>query len=219
MKTGILLCGCGIGDGSCVEEVMLTYLALDKHQMEYVPLAISENQHEVANHYTTKKTSETRNTLIESARIGRGVIEDLCHFDTDQLDGLIIPGGMGIFKNISSYMADKDSFSVHPEVERLIKKMYDQQKPIGGICASTILIAKSISESFSSNLKVCTFNNAYKDLLTSLKTKVINCPANDVVVDADNKIVTTPAFMASKNMYEIALGIDKLVKIMVQLSK
>lgn len=31
MSVGVLLSGCGIGDGSQIEEVMLTYLALDKY--------------------------------------------------------------------------------------------------------------------------------------------------------------------------------------------
>lgn len=217
MKTGILLCGCGIGDGSAVEEVMLTYLALDKRQIEYTPLAINESQHDVANHFAEKLTGEKRNILIESARIGRGIIADLGRFDNDQLDGLIIPGGMGLFKNISTYMAEKDNFTVHPAVKKLIENMYAQQKPIGGICASSLIIAGSLSKSLHSNMKVCTFSDAYKEVLAGLKVKAINCPADGVIVDAENKIVTTPAFMASKNMHEIFFGIDKMVKTMVQL--
>ena len=31
MKYLVLLAGCGLGDGSCIEEVILTYAALDKY--------------------------------------------------------------------------------------------------------------------------------------------------------------------------------------------
>ncbi len=30
MKSLVLLAGCGLGDGSCIEEVILTYLALEQ---------------------------------------------------------------------------------------------------------------------------------------------------------------------------------------------
>lgn len=38
MSIGVLLSGCGIGDGSQIEEVILTYLALDKYGMDYICL-------------------------------------------------------------------------------------------------------------------------------------------------------------------------------------
>ena len=39
MKCLVLLAGCGLGDGSCIEEVILTYTALDKYGCDYTPLA------------------------------------------------------------------------------------------------------------------------------------------------------------------------------------
>lgn len=50
MSVGVLLSGCGIGDGSQIGEVMLTYLALDKYGLEYVPMAPDKNQKQVMNH-------------------------------------------------------------------------------------------------------------------------------------------------------------------------
>ena len=39
----------------------------------------------------------------------------------------------------------------------------------------------------------------------------VPCPVDDIVVDEDNKIVTTPAYMLAQNIAEAASGIDKLV--------
>lgn len=39
MKCLVLLAGCGLGDGSCIEEVILTYVALDKYGCDYTPVA------------------------------------------------------------------------------------------------------------------------------------------------------------------------------------
>ena len=69
MKIGILLSGCGLGDGSQIEEVMLTYLALDKYGVDYIAFAPNKVQYDVINHYTEKVQSKERNILIESARI------------------------------------------------------------------------------------------------------------------------------------------------------
>ena len=38
MKCLVLLAGCGLGDGSCIEEVILTYTALDKYGCDYTLL-------------------------------------------------------------------------------------------------------------------------------------------------------------------------------------
>ena len=40
MKYLVLLAGCGLGDGSCIEEVILTYVALDKYGCDYVDVAL-----------------------------------------------------------------------------------------------------------------------------------------------------------------------------------
>ena len=39
MKCLVLLAGCGLGDGSCIEEVILTYVVLDKYGCDYTPVA------------------------------------------------------------------------------------------------------------------------------------------------------------------------------------
>ena len=39
MKYLVLLAGCGLGDGSCIEEVILTYAALAQHGCAYTPVA------------------------------------------------------------------------------------------------------------------------------------------------------------------------------------
>ncbi|MFN2821860.1 isoprenoid biosynthesis protein ElbB, partial [Escherichia coli] len=39
----------------------------------------------------------------------------------------------------------------------------------------------------------------------------VPCPVDDIVVDEDNKIVTTPAYMLAQDIAQAASGIDKLV--------
>ena len=89
-----------MGDGSQIEEVMLTYLALDKYGVDYIAFAPNKMQYDVINHYTEKVQSEERNILIEAARIGRGRIKDIKDVKSEEIDTIILPGGLGVFVNL-----------------------------------------------------------------------------------------------------------------------
>lgn len=39
----------------------------------------------------------------------------------------------------------------------------------------------------------------------------MTCPVDDIVIDGDNNIITTPAYMQETSIAEVAKGIDKLV--------
>ena len=54
-------------------------------------------------HTAGAPTEETRNVLKESARIARGNISALQMLDVEKFDILLIPGGFGAAKNLSSF--------------------------------------------------------------------------------------------------------------------
>lgn len=123
MKYLVLLAGCGLGDGSCIEEVILTYTVLDKYGCDYTPTAEDASVQSV-NHLTEQMT-EKRNVLIESARIGRGRIKDIREIDFEEYDALIIPGGIGLLNNY------RDSDVIEACVTHFISK----KKPVASMCA------------------------------------------------------------------------------------
>ena len=84
MKYLVLLAGCGLGDGSCIEEVVLTYAALDKYGCDYTPVAEDVSVQSV--NHLTEEIAEKRNILIEAARIGRGRIKDIREVDFAEYD-------------------------------------------------------------------------------------------------------------------------------------
>lgn len=212
MSIGVLLSGCGIGDGSQIEEVMLTYLALDKYGIDYICLAQDKNQYHTFDHFNERiEESENRNVLKESARIGRGNIKALHDISIDELDGLILPGGLGVFKNLSNYLLEKENFIIDKDVDKLIKDMYLSEKPIAAMCAATVLIAKSLVNE-SKQLKLCTSNNAHRKILEINNVIVKEISSTEAYVDKENRIVTTPAFLGTQNLYEMKIGIDEMVK-------
>ena len=82
----VILSGSGNQDGSEIHEATLTLWAIHKNGAEYQCYAPDIPQHHVLNHLTGKEMDETRNVLIESARIARGDVKDLAEFNQARHD-------------------------------------------------------------------------------------------------------------------------------------
>ena len=95
-KIGVVLAGCGVYDGAEIHEAVITLLAIDRAGAEAVCMAPDVNQMHVINHLTGEESEgETRNVLVESARIARGAIKNIADVKADDLDALFFPGGLG----------------------------------------------------------------------------------------------------------------------------
>ena len=80
-KFAVVLAGSGVFDGAEIHEATLTLYAIMKHGAAYEIFAPDIPQHHVINHVTGEEMNETRNVLIESARIARGAIRDLKEYN------------------------------------------------------------------------------------------------------------------------------------------
>ena len=217
MKVGVLLSGSGVQDGSEIHESVLTALSLEKSRAEIVFMAPNIDQMHVMNHYTGQEMDEFRNVLVESARIARGNIKDLAEIRGEDLDALIIPGGLGVAKNLSDYAMSGSECSVNPDVYRLVVEMLISKKPIGAICIAPAMMSKILSEqNLSANLTVGSDAATSKDI-EAMGSQHQNCSTMEVVVDVKNKIVSTPAYMDAKSISEVAEGIEKLVNEIVSM--
>ena len=217
MKVGVLLSGSGVQDGSEIHESVLTALFLEKTRVEIVFMAPNIDQMHVMNHYTGQEMDEFRNVLVESARIARGNIKDLAEIRGEDLDALIIPGGLGVAKNLSDYAMSGSECSINPDVYRLVVEMLISKKPIGAICIAPAMMSKILFEqNLSANLTVGSDATTSKDIKT-MGSQHQNCSTREVVIDVKNKIVSTPAYMDAKSISEVAEGIEKLVNEIVSM--
>jgi enhancing lycopene biosynthesis protein 2 len=216
-KVGVLLSGCGVFDGSEIHEAVLTLLALDRAGSEIVCMAPDMDQLHVINHLTQEETKEKRNVLVESARIARGKIKNLKDVKASDLDALIMPGGSGAAKNLSTFASQGADAQVNPEVKRLLNEMISAAKPIGAICIAPATLTKALSEK---NPRVTIGN----DLNTAQVIEKMggihsSCTVDMIHVDEKNNIVTTPAYMLGPSIKDIAVGIEKLVNKVVSMIK
>lgn len=127
MKYLVLLAGCGLGDGSCIEEVILTYTVLDKYGCDYTPVA--ENISVQSVNHLTEQTAENRNLLSEAARVGRGRIKDIREIDFEEYGALVIPGGIGLLNNY------RNSSMIRACVSHFISKILSAKRNLSLPCA------------------------------------------------------------------------------------
>ena len=74
----VILAGSGVYDGSEINEVVLTLLALEEQGVEYQCFAPDIDQAHVVNHLSGDEQNQTRNVLQEAARIRSWQCEGCC---------------------------------------------------------------------------------------------------------------------------------------------
>ena len=207
-KIGIVLSGCGVNDGSEIHEAVITMLELDKAGADMLLMAPNIDQLHVINHATGEELNDSRNVLVESARISRGDIEDIAVVTSENVDALIFPGGFGVAKNLSDYAMAGVECSVNPDVLRLSREVHNEGKPIGAICIAPAIMATILSG--KTELTVGLDEQTASDI-DAMGAKHVLCPVDEIVVDKEKKVVSTPAYMEAQSIKEAALGIEKLV--------
>ena len=210
-KIGVILSGCGVYDGSEIHEAVITLLAIDRAGAEAVCMAPNIEQMHVINHLVGEPAEgESRNVLVESARIARGDIRDIADVSVKDFDALILPGGFGAAKNLCNFAVKGPDCDVNPEVARLIKDVVAAQKPLAAVCIAPALLAKVLGPVNSPALTIGD-NEEVAGALTKMGATHIQCPVKETVVDRENKIVSSPAYMLAGSISEAADGIEKTV--------
>lgn len=210
MKTiAVILSGCGVFDGSEIHEAVSTLLALDLAGAEYHCFAPNMSQTQVMNHLTRELKSETRNVLEEAARIARGKIHDIKEADVTAFDAAIYPGGMGAALNLSNFASKGADMSVNPDVLHFAIAMKNAGKPQGFICIAPVMISKIYGPGMDQTIG---HDEATKSAIEKMGGKHIDCAVTGVVVDAQHKVVSTPAYMLANRISEVFAGVSELVK-------
>lgn len=213
-RVGVVLSGCGVYDGSEIHESVLTLLALDRAGAQVACFAPDKAQKNVINHVTQQSMSESRNVLTESARIARGNIQSLSQANSSQLDALIVPGGLGAAKNLSDFAEKGADCSVDSQLKQLVQAMHQAKKPQGFICIAPALLPRLLD----THVRLTIGNDIdTAEVIDAMGGEHVICPVDDIVVDSENYIVTTPAYMLANSISEVALGIEKLVHRVLEL--
>ncbi len=212
-KIAVVLAGNGVFDGAEIHEATLTLLSIANNGAEYQCFALDINQAHVVNHITGEEMPETRNVLIEAARIARGNIKPLSEYKAENFDAIIFPGGFGVAKNLCTFAFDGADCSVNPEVETAIRNTVVAEKPIGALCISPALIAKVLGD-----VEVTIGEDeGTANAIETLGATHIKTTHGEVVVDEKYKVITTPCYMLDATITQIATGAENAVKKLLEI--
>ena len=220
MKIGVLLSGCGVYDGAEIQEVVLTLLAIEEIGAIAVPISIDKEQHHVVNHISGEEMSESRNMLIESARISRGSIENITNLSPADIDALIIPGGFGNAKNLTDWAFKGPKGTILPEVKLLLVNLMNIGKPIAALCVSPVVLSKAFEDSgIKLNMTIGSSNEKSPYDIASFENGMQQCDVTtssagvkEIIIDRENKIVSAPCYMMEANILEVRKNIRSAVE-------
>ncbi len=207
-KIAIVLAGNGVYDGAEIHETTMTMLAIHQAGASCQCFAPDIDQMHVMNHFTGKEMNESRNVLVEAARIARGDIKPLDELEMKDYDAVIIPGGFGVAKNLCTFAKDGPDCTVDVEVERVIKETHQQGKPIGALCISPVVVTKVLGD-----VEVTIGSDPdTMQAIGKMGGKHTKTTHGEVVVDEKNKVYTTPCYMLESNIGQIYDGASGVVK-------
>lgn len=208
-RVAVVLSGCGVYDGAEIYESTLTLLHLSRSGAQVQCFAPDIPQMHVVNHLTGEVApSETRNVLVEAARLARGNVKPVTEAHVKDFDALIVPGGFGAAKNLSDFAVQGASMQVQKDFLAFAQAMHKAGKPVGLICIAPTMAAAicgaGVKTTIGNDVDTAAAINA-------TGAQHCECTVRETCVDRDRKLVTTPAYMLAQSIAEADAGISKLV--------
>ncbi|EGQ9573374.1 isoprenoid biosynthesis glyoxalase ElbB [Vibrio sp. Vb2880] len=214
-KVAVILSGSGVYDGSEIHEAVLALYAIEKAGATWHCFAPNIDQLHVINHLTGDEMDETRNVLIESARIARGNIDDVAKLNVDEYDALLLPGGFGAAKNLTDFAVSGAECSINTHVAQACRAFANAKKPAGYLCISPVIIPMIYEQGVKGTVGN---DEAVSIAFNQMGGEHTTCPVEDIVFDEKHLVLSTPAYMLAENISQAASGIKKLVSKLIKIA-
>lgn len=211
-KIAVILSGCGVYDGTEIHEACAALLALRRAGAEIVACAPSGPQLHVVDHFAgAPAAGQTRDILVESARLIRGAIRPLAGLQASEVDGVLLPGGFGAAKNLCTFASDGADCRVHPEVEAFLRGARALRRPIAAMCIAPVILARVFGAGGKPRVTIGN-DAATAALVEAMGARHEACAPTGVVVDEEARLLCTPAYMLTDDLPDVFDGAEALVK-------
>ncbi|MDW3135501.1 isoprenoid biosynthesis glyoxalase ElbB [Vibrio sp. 1288] len=214
-KVAVILSGSGVYDGSEIHEAVLALYAIEKAGATWHCFAPNIDQLHVINHLTGDEMDETRNVLIESARIARGNIDDVAKLNVDEYDALLLPGGFGAAKNLTDFAVSGAECSINTHVAQACRAFANAKKPAGYLCISPVIIPMIYEQGVKGTVGN---DEAVSIAFNQMGGEHTTCPVEGIIFDEKHLVLSTPAYMLAENISQAASGIEKLVSKLIKIA-
>jgi enhancing lycopene biosynthesis protein 2 len=120
-----------------------------------------------------------------------------------------VPGGFGAAKNLSDFAINGEAIAVNEQVLSVCQAFAKAKKPAGYMCIAPVMIPLIYGKNVTATIGNDT---ALAESLNNIGLVHQCCEVNDIVVDEERQLVSTPAYMLATSLVEAASGINKLVE-------
>jgi enhancing lycopene biosynthesis protein 2 len=204
-RIAVVLSGSGVFDGSEIHEACAALLELQRRGAKAVCCAPTGPQMHVIDHQAgAPSEGESRDIRSEAARIARGAVATPAEIDVDAIDGVLMVGGFGAAKNLCDFAVEGANCSVNDEVATFLRAAHSAGKPIGAMCIAPVILGRL----FGDDHPRLTIGKDPETAaaLEKMGVQHVECDVRDCVVDEDQRIVTTPAYMLAGDIEEVFDG-------------
>ncbi|MFZ4573233.1 MAG: isoprenoid biosynthesis glyoxalase ElbB [Phycisphaerales bacterium] len=216
----VVLCGSGRSDGSEITEAVSTLVHLSRLGLTYRCFAPDAPQTEIVNHATGKLMpgNQSRNMMVESARISRGEISPITSLLAADFDAVVFPGGNGLAKNLCDFASKGAECVVMPDVERVIREFHAAKKGIGLICIAPVLAARVLGARMNGpGCKVTIGSDAgAAGKIAEMGSTNVPKGVGEAYLDEKNRVYSTPAYMYDAKPHEVFEGIGRMIEMMAR---
>ena len=219
-RVAVILSGCGVFDGAEIHEATLALLALDQRGAKAIVAAPDVPQAKVHDHLGGGDAKdETRNVLVEAARIARGEIRPVSDLKPGDCDAVLLPGGYGAALNLSNLATAGADLAIEPSTAAFLKAAYQAGKPLGALCIAPPILAKVLADLGVKGVRMTIGNDpGTAGVIHALGQAHVECVASSYVADTDRKVVTCPAYMRAGGIAELWMGIDAAVGALLEMA-
>ncbi len=209
-RVAVILAGCGSQDGSEIQEATLLLYALSAAEYSVQCFAFNREQAHVVNHLKGEVVEgESRNQMVESARIARGDVKEISELVVSDFDALLLPGGFGHAKNICTFAFDGLDLTVAPEVRATIEAFHSAGKPIAAMCIAPITLCATIK---GVTVTLGPLGELTDSVEQRFSAKLVDVGREGVAVDSENRVLTTASYMfGDSTIANIGRGAEALV--------
>ena len=207
----VVLTGAGYLDGTEINESVLLLTELSAAEVNCDIYSVDKDYYATPHFSGTHKDLGARNCMEETARITRGKVRPLEELTVSRYDGVAVPGGYGVAKNLSTWAQDGAGCTVNKDFKELILKFHSESKPILALCIAPALIARILGQVCSPTLTIGNDEDTIKQIERTGAEHEI-CEVTDFVTDRETKLVTTPAYMYEAPLHHVQKGIAGATK-------
>ena len=211
-RIAMLLSGCGNMDGSEIHESVSAIIAIDQKGWESVYTSPNIQQTRTVS-FLDGTAIHPRNVLQESARIARGKVKELNLELLDEIDAILIPGGLGAVTTLCNFALKGASCIALPEVKHFLKSAHKRRIPIAAMCIAPVLVARCIP---GITITIGTDPDTAEKII-EMGCRHVDCRAEKAVIDVKNLIVSTPGYMNATGPAQVLKGAICLVDLLEEL--